>query len=65
VDIVRRFSIMDGVASLSRDIFPDMEGFLILHIGSPMLIIARILVAVVFGTLTLQGAQAQQPRASS
>lgn len=65
MDIVRRFSIMGETASLSRDIFPDMEGFLILHIGSPMLIIARVLMAVVFGTLISQGAQAQQPRAGS
>ena len=69
MDIVRRFSIMDQTPSLflssSHDVFPGMEGFLILPIGSPMLIITRFLAAAVFGTLVLQGAQAQQPRAGS
>ncbi len=69
MDIVRRFSIMDQTPSLflssSHDVFPGMEGFLILRIGSPMLIITRFLAAAVFSTLVLQGAQAQQPRAGS
>jgi TRAP-type uncharacterized transport system substrate-binding protein len=45
---------------LPSNIFPDMERLLTLHMGSLMLIMARILAAAVFATLTLQVAQAQQ-----
>jgi TRAP-type uncharacterized transport system substrate-binding protein len=63
--ILWRFRSQDKRTPLSGNNFSDMEGHLTRHTGFPMVIMARFLVAALLGVLTLQVAQAQQPRTGS